>query len=691
MALPESSDSLDHQVSGYGPEAADTENCIVPHHKRSPIIWDQGKATYEPFITARVSTIRRAQEMGCETCSLLCEAMAAEKSIPITQLTGVRFPLPDQEDASETVDLSKFYAIEGNFERIILKLFFTSEFPCHPDRIDECRFGKHHLLPARTDSEDTFAQVQEWLKECTSTHSMCDFGADAELPTRLLDLSDGGSAGIVKLTEVKDAPMKTGKYACLSHCWGGEIIENAVTTKQSLNRKKQGISVESLPQTFQDAIKVTRKLAIRYLWIDSMCILQDNDDQSDWDQESRKMASIYKNALITIAATCSGNSNDGFIHSSDRACPHPLKYRTATGQPVDFYVSRKLLHHEYSFEGSFHPLLKRAWAYQERLLSPRYLHFTFGEVVWECGELIACQCSKDVCYQYQGTVTGGEYKRRYTKAMKSGDITELQKCWKSVLGDYSYQVLSFEKDRLRAIAGIVNQLSAVERECDPGKSVMGRYIEGLWEDTLCEDLCWSVSPQHDHYEARRSDWREWKAPTWSWAAVQDPFCSISGGHLGNLNAVKWAKIVEVGHVDHPQACQEQVQYNCIRLELPTYEMTLVKTEDRSPLRINDKFRDFGRWDLEANGKRLETFSSPIYPDYDYTLPGADQITAGSTVICGLLIKTTFERVTFSMGLLLMPVDAENRLYKRIGCFDIKSSILSALDSSIKKKIVISLI
>ncbi|KAI1215161.1 HET-domain-containing protein [Annulohypoxylon truncatum] len=650
------------QRSTSNPSASGTcESCILPYHRRSPIIWFQEKGNVT-YINTDVSTLRRAREMGCEMCALICEALAIYSNIPIDQLPGKVWFFP------KTFSIKWFFPVPNEEKRnsgsITLHFSSTSEFPCDSSWDLYKYFGKRNQLPARTDSEETFTRIKKWLKECTTGHSMCECGVNGELPTRFLDLHEVESDGIARLIEVKEASVENGKYACLSHCWGGNLVKNAMATKLSLDEMKQGILVETLPQTFRDAITATKKLDIRYLWIDSMCILQ--DDESDWDRESKRMATIYQNSIITVAATCSEDPTQGFFRSPSRFGSYLFQCRTASGQPVAIYLRRPLPHHEHYFQASFHPLLRRAWAYQERLLSPRYLHFTLGEVVWECNELMACQCCMEQCYENRHFL-GPPTKLLYTERIKSVDICKLKANWSFVVSNYVHQALSFEKDRLRAIAGIVSTFCSVELSSNPGRSVMGRYIEGLWEDTICENLCWCVLPQANHFKPRRADWRKWKAPTWSWASIQDPSCTVSDIYSACTDTGKLAKVLEVEYITHPRACQEQVQYNCIRLELAITEMTLIENQqsDFTPTRY---FKGFGRWKLQLDGKDLDIITTDVYPDYDYTIAGSGHIAPGSTVIGGLVLERRYGRGTRIEGLLLIPVDEENRLYERVGKF-----------------------
>ncbi|KAF1830656.1 HET-domain-containing protein, partial [Decorospora gaudefroyi] len=181
-------------------------------------------------------------------------------------------------------------------------------------------------------------------------------------------------------------------YGCLSHRWGSR--QPLQTRKETLSRFKAGIPWESIPKTFQDAITFTRKLGLSYIWIDSLCIIQ--DDKQDWQQQSGAMAAIYSNSYVTLAAAVADDSKAGF-----------------GGVDMPIFVRRPYQH------GGF-PLLRRAWVHQERLLSHRIIYFAYEELIWECDETFECE-----------------------------------KRWRRVVSEYSTLDLTHPRDALPALSGIV--------------------------------------------------------------------------------------------------------------------------------------------------------------------------------------------------------------------------------------------
>ncbi|KAL2129305.1 hypothetical protein VTI74DRAFT_7951 [Chaetomium olivicolor] len=159
------------------------------------------------------------------------------------------------------------------------------------------------LRERRSDSTTAFRRVKNWINTCRASHSLCRSHAPKpDLPRRVIDVF--GYDSNVRLLETSG---QKARYAALSHCWGTSYRLTA--TRESLAQLREGFSPSILAKTFQDAIEITLKLGIRYLWIDCLCIIQ--DDLADWEVEAAKMASIYRNAHVTISASASTDSADG--------------------------------------------------------------------------------------------------------------------------------------------------------------------------------------------------------------------------------------------------------------------------------------------------------------------------------------------------------------------------------------------
>ncbi|KAK1705715.1 heterokaryon incompatibility protein-domain-containing protein, partial [Colletotrichum lupini] len=288
-------------------------------------------------------------------------------------------------------------------------------------------------------------------------------------PTRLLDLGSPGSDEVRLSTSVPTHE----KYATLSHCWG----KSQILTLRRANMKsfRAGIRVETLPKTFRDTISILRKLGLRYLWIDSLCIIQDSVD--DWRKESITMAEVYRNGVINIAATAASGGNDGLYFK-----PHPIHsrhLRISFTQPIDGTSPEETGNGQRSNA----PLNTRGWVLQERLFSPRVVHFSRHQLFWQCGM---------------------DY--RIGQFAYSNDQAYLP--WEEVVTTYTAQHLTKGEDKLIAVQALAKAMEEAVDDC---------YVAGLWESRLVEDLLWVCSAPGER--ATYSRQTTWRAPTWSWASI----------------------------------------------------------------------------------------------------------------------------------------------------------------------------
>jgi hypothetical protein len=221
-------------------------------------------------------------------------------------------------------------------------------------------------------------------------HPICPSNYSTPLPKRLIDVSAGQNP------KLYESAGESGKYVALSHRWGTSLIKTTLTT---YTRRRLEIKWGELPRIFQDAITITRRLGLNYVWIDSLCIVQ--DDIKDWQEQSAQMASIYAGSFITIAATSSDGSDSTYLSYTNRAeISAPLN-------PHQIFA-RKQIKHEHMFNSRMsdvaYPLFSRAWCFQERLLATRILHYTEQEIAFECRTGYQCKCDgiwKGNVKQYQ--------------------------------------------------------------------------------------------------------------------------------------------------------------------------------------------------------------------------------------------------------------------------------------------------
>jgi len=160
------------------------------------------------------------------------------------------------------------------------------------------------------DSDACYQMIQNWLNACISTHIRCMQTNFTSLPTRLLDVSGQKLC----LRHSRDIRQKSSRYAIFSNCWG--LQKSLETTKANLISFERGLKPNRLPQALLDAVKVTRRLKLRYLWVDSLCILQDLI--KDWEAECIRMGDYYCSSYVMISALDSPDSYHGFLKTRPR-------------------------------------------------------------------------------------------------------------------------------------------------------------------------------------------------------------------------------------------------------------------------------------------------------------------------------------------------------------------------------------
>ena len=400
-----------------------------------------------------------------------------------------------------------------------------------------------------TSSDEARTQIESWLQQCIESHPGCPrTPKEVSLPTRLLDVSD---PEVVKVVETKGMQ---GQYVCLSHQWGKEPMP-IKTTDDNIDEMKKPIPVKSLPLTFQHAASIARAFC-KYLWIDSLCIIQDNP--GDWKVEAAQMASIYRNGVLTIAAVAATGPKEGlFFSAAPGFADHTLLELERLNLGFPIYVRRHLefnAGHLQKFQ--VHGLLERGWVLQERVISPRILYFGYNELAWECMTSTACQCESDF-RPYPVT----RYSPREPFHPKSAfnlsiispqpvgqTVEQSLALWHHIINAYTGLDLTFPKDKFPALAGLAVEV---------GKSRPGdQYLAGVWCQTFIPDLLWRrrvpgdwhSTAFTDHYDlhncfggedGREEEFersimhREWRgnrlkrlfpakvAPTWSWAKMHD--------------------------------------------------------------------------------------------------------------------------------------------------------------------------
>ncbi|MCJ1251170.1 hypothetical protein MMC30_008401 [Trapelia coarctata] len=272
--------------------------------------------------------------------------------------------------------------------------------------------------------------------------------------------------------------------------------------------------MDVLPKSFRDAVLITRKLGYRYLWVDSLCIVQ--DDQSDWAREAANMGDIYRGATCTIAALAARNSQAGCFVKRN-----PLAIRSCRilgNAKNGIYVRGRDIVMEFHTHGkvsSAQPLHERAWVVQEQLLSPRTLYYGSEAILWECVELDATEGRP------QGNTWDWKEDRRYRRPKEAfmslmlspravpgvvdDEFRSFYQAWAKVLRDYSSCSLTRPEDKLVAISGIIRVIE---------KRTGLQSVAGMWREYFLQEMIWRTFVPVQ----RPSPYR---APSWSWASIDN--------------------------------------------------------------------------------------------------------------------------------------------------------------------------
>ncbi|KAF4848516.1 hypothetical protein CGCSCA4_v004793 [Colletotrichum siamense] len=267
----------------------------------------------------------------------------------------------------------------------------------------------------------------------------------------------------------------------------------------------EGVRMSDLPQTFRDAIHVAKELGLSYIWIDALCIIQ--DDPEDWTIESSRMRSVYGNSYVNLAASSATNVHEGFFSK-----PEDYKYYSggfcAPVSTTECSTIREFHSGSVYKENSESThLATRAWTLQERLLPARTISFGVTGIFWECRSGI---------------------RSEFFPCGIPGPFVPHQVCpedqawyWDDIIAQYAAADLTNPEDKLPALAGIARRQQ---------EATGHQYLAGMWKESLVTGIIWVV-------EGRRKR-PAWRAPSWSWMAVDSQIFDSGKNFRLNTDGVK---------------------------------------------------------------------------------------------------------------------------------------------------------
>lgn len=337
--------------------------------------------------------------------------------------------------------------------------------------------------------------VKPLLQKCRKKHNMCGPPKDRKLPKRLVDLVQYPA---VRLIETSGQERK--EYACLSHLWGEEGEVPAAQSENLAKRLEKGIKCDQLPKLLREALTFVHRLGIRYLWVASLCVQQDNQD--DRQEHSSQMGTIFSNAHITIAAARAENASQSLLSNGETS----LTYNNI---PI---ILRERPHHptRYNSTLDMFPLLRRAWAAQEILLSRRVLYVCEGILTYECieqGNSWSCTCNDDPRREHR--CPGLKDPLMGVSLFANPPAHNRFSPWWHVIQYYTRLDLHDEKDRLPALSNIGRRFAEQHRNGPV------TYAAGLWAEDLPAGLLWHHRYNHNPKPRNSKS----TAPSWSWAST----------------------------------------------------------------------------------------------------------------------------------------------------------------------------
>ena len=446
-------------------------------------------------------------------------------------------------------------------------------------------------ISSNTEDEAAIKVAGGWLRECRESHKSCDNmysnRRSGWYPKRIIAVGDNDNEIRLVLTAEEKA---IGGYATLSHCWGNDPSFLTLTSDNHDGFRNK-IPVAVIPKSFQDAIYACRRLGIKYLWIDSLCIKQSGKGSDiDWLYHTAEMEMIYLNCILNLAIVHGSNPHNGafvdrnpeFLQDCQIWAPRPaleLDYISSSLKGIKPWqrfrdkitnlwggsstICRRLREHftpeelrwcgifvpslDFSDSRENQPLTSRGWVLQERLLSPRTLHFQIDRIAWECQEAIRneyfpsglpCDCDSDPfptgvfnispeVEDKQPHPTNSESKEVIPTARAVPSPACIMQYW-NLVEDYTKRELSFPaKDKLVAFSAVAKLF---------GPAFGNSYMAGIFRQDMPRSLLWTGSG------TRRQE--QWRAPSWSWASV-DGIVNLKSWATTSKNRKELAEVEDV--------------------------------------------------------------------------------------------------------------------------------------------------
>ncbi|KAG7291346.1 hypothetical protein NEMBOFW57_001361 [Staphylotrichum longicolle] len=339
------------------------------------------------------------------------------------------------------------------------------------------------------------AYIAAWLSRCKEDHGeSCNRHFGTDLPTRLIHIQEDGTLKLVDTAWFTAEERASLSYATVSHVWGlSQMLKLETTNIESF---RSVIPLGSLARKFREVIRLATTIGIRYVWIDTLCIIQNSRD--DWLQEGGRMATVYQSATINFAPVggsatdvCLTGRNVYGLYRRTIHLMHPIQ------GPITVYLSpsNRVVWRMFNLPNEQPPLFKRGWIWQERYLSRRTVYLGETQLAWECGKCLWLESSgfqdhsdKLALLAYRKGTLHGPFNKNWTSFRPGVDdpkgVAKWKSHWDGFGAGYTAAALTFTTDKLAAMAGIATAFQEASGH---------QYVAGMWKEQIPQgSLLWKA-------------------------------------------------------------------------------------------------------------------------------------------------------------------------------------------------------
>ena len=513
-------------------------------------------------------------------------------------------------------------------------------------------------------SSSNLVRICSWLNDCQEHHN-CKTMLGV-MPTRLIEIT--GTSETISLRLRQTEELGRVPFAALSYCWGGEqpmkcLSSNILSYGTAIPFEKQ------LP-TIKDAAKVCQRIGLQYLWIDALCIIQ--EDSNDKSVEIAKMTSIYGSATVTIAAARSSSATEGFL---GERFPGPregaiVSYRCIDGELGSITLVKLDDDGDGDWSEPVEPIDQRGWTLQERLLSSRIIEFGSRQTRWICPETRSSGFSpegltdgwrRDVNFSSKRKTEALDLENiRTTKSTidfygrprnsQFKEYLNAMKHWEQICETYTERALTLSSDRALAISGIAQIFAELSGD---------QYIAGLWKSCFHSGLLWKIernifspknTPQPTTYQG----------PSWSWLSVNGP---VNFGQMCRPSEC----VAEILSCETEPA-NETAPYGLIREgsgRLVLAARTAPGVRIKAPLRPPGTFKDEVM--ILGFGKSMVCYATAeMHCDVEET--EIDEVEEAAGCLVAEIARRNDKDKLWCQGLVLRWSSSERKTYSRVGRF-----------------------